>query len=70
MKRSLSQKIYRGWIKSCSTDKLPKDRTELILIGVKIIGYDATSEEFTVEVSEDVMLKLDPLWGRFIWGLE
>ena len=57
---------YVGWI---IADK--EEKSFLESLGVKIIGgYNEEEHSFDeCIVTEDVLQKLDPYWGRFYWGL-
>jgi hypothetical protein len=60
--------IYRGWIVSYPDGE---DLEILQRLGVKLGEYDATQGSFEdCEVTEQVLDKLDPYWGRFMWGLQ
>lgn len=69
--------VLCGWIKPCASafvraseyDVAPL-REELIALGVKVGTWDLFQSEFQdCEVSETALEKLDPLWGKYIWGL-
>lgn len=58
-------KILVGWIAA-----LPDDRLFLEKLGVQIVGpYDDNEKHFSVQVSDDVLHRLDEHWGRFYWSL-
>ena len=53
----------KGWI-ACSTD----DRNFLENLGIKLGEY-GEGEFVNCVVSKKSLKKLQPYWGRFIWGL-
>lgn len=62
-----SSPVYRGWIEA----KGPEEYDFLKSLGVKVGTWITSDKCFDdCEVSSDVLAKLDPHWGRFIWGLE
>lgn len=60
----------RGWIAPCGFYGSIEARQELESLGVKVGDYNATKNEYVdCEVSQAVMDCLDPLWGKYVWGL-
>lgn len=61
----------RGWIQPCGGQvDVATLRSELESVGVRVGVWDMFASEFQeCEVSLSAMDKLDPLWGRYIWGL-
>jgi hypothetical protein len=61
--------LYRGWITYCGKFGLDEARKRLSDLGVKV--GEASGDTFKdCEVTSEVMEKLDPHWGPFIWGLD
>lgn len=60
---------WRGWIIGTEAD-----RSLLKMLSITIIKSKREVEnkvEFDVEeVTDEMLSKLDPYWGRLIWGLE
>lgn len=64
--------VLRGWIRPCEGQ--PTDpaviRTELSALGVEVGTWDLFQSEFQdCKVSIAALNRLDPLWGKYIWGL-
>ena len=58
--------VLRGWIVA-----LQSDRPELESLGIILGSFDSQVEEYQdCVVSEEAFKKLDPLWGKYIWGLQ
>lgn len=53
---------WLGWL-ACPKD----DKEELEKLGVVVGAYK--DYEFEVGMSEEILEKLQPHWGRWIWGL-
>lgn len=57
--------VLKGWITASITDK-----EFLESLGIQLGDYDHAEHEFTnCVVTEEVLRKLNPLWGTFFWGL-
>lgn len=65
-------KQLRGWIQPCDPETSESAaRVELETLGVDVGPWHEKIEEFqNCIVSREAMDKLDPLWGRYIWGLQ
>lgn len=58
-----------GWIQPVGTTE-DEARKELESLGVQVGEWDCRIKEFRkCIVPVEVMTKLDPYWGRYIWGL-
>lgn len=55
--------MHRGWIVA-----FEKDRAELEAMGIKLGAFTNAAFEYCA-VSDEAFEKLEPLWGRFYWGL-
>ncbi len=62
--------VITGWIKPCDHQNPSEAQLELEAIGVIVIYYDATQDEFKVKVPPEALDRLDKLWGPYIWGLK
>lgn len=60
-----------GWIQPCDPDlNINTAEKELQTLGVDVGPWNTIEKEFQhCVVSLAVLAKLDPLWGRYIWGL-
>lgn len=64
--------VLSGWIRPCGQEAVDVDsaRKELEACGVEVGGWNAPEREFhRCRVSMMALDKLDPLWGKYIWGL-
>lgn len=61
-----------GWIQSCKSELSAEDaQRELESLGIDIGNYNSEKGEFqNCVVSADAFNRLEPLWGKYIWGLE
>jgi len=61
---------YKGWLDGTISDAR-NDVDLLKELGVEILGQKSHGAitTYEVEMSEEVLLKLDKYWGRFYWGL-
>lgn len=60
-------KTWQGWIVANKNDI-----NLLESLGVKIKGVKdqaLMTAEYIIECDDETLQKLDPYWGRFIWGL-
>jgi hypothetical protein len=58
--------IYRGWI---SGDK--NDLEILQQLDIKIGPWEESVKAWTpCNVTPEALIRLDRMWGRFIWGLD
>lgn len=64
--------VLRGWIQPCEEPiKVVACKQELEALGVRVGPWDLNKEEFfNCAVPLSALAKLDPLWGRYIWGLQ
>lgn len=63
---------FVGWITPCE-DPIDVNacRAELEALGINVGEWYEPEREFQrCVVSLEALEKLDPLWGRYIWGLE
>lgn len=60
-----------GWIQPCDPESTEQSaREELTALGINVGEWDDLIKEFKrCAVTGVAMEKLDPLWGRYIWGL-
>lgn len=61
-----------GWIQPCDPDATEEEaRQELEDLRINVGEWDSVIKEFkNCIVSREALGALDPLWGRYIWGLQ
>lgn len=71
MSETREQVTLRGWIRPCSdVSDVSNHRRALEAIGVQVGPWDMMVREFQeCAVSLAALEQLDPMWGRYIWGL-
>lgn len=65
--------VLAGWIKPCNREvvSIDRHRQNLEALGVEVGAWDMFDAEFVgCRVSNSALVKLEDLWGEYIWGLE
>lgn len=68
---TIKQIVLSGWIRPCGGwVDVNTCRDQLVSFGVEVGPWDMFAREFQeCKVSLSALKKLDPLWGKYIWGL-